>query len=396
MSKAQKISYAETAPSAMGRASAVAKTPKSLDKNLTDKWSPDRVNALVTSLEDGNIRGGYWVLNQNGEGATIAFCFKNSDGGIFGLTVGHLFQSVGDSVFVFLHKHPTPAPVHGYVRSCAAWDEMDYEMIEVGEVVSLDTETDSAVFEIARINGRVDLLKLLPRSGLGDHDLALPRPCLNPLPPVKSVVCVVYGAVTRGNVCIVSTPSLAKEDAQDEAVEGDIGFELQSGCTAFATDDGDCGALYLDVNDSSPLAMHHAFVRYRWPGYEKPAEYESFGVPLARIMAKHPDQFDKEMYGELEIASDSMDGGEQLGLSGSVRDEHRQGAVTNTSHQIKTFPVKIVTGNVDELLAAKEKKAKMKPDDGTLNRRNATKSVSGQIHQWKNVKVTNGNPTNMN
>ncbi|CAB9523926.1 expressed unknown protein [Seminavis robusta] len=359
MAKAQKTSYAETAPSAMGRAPAVAST------KLTDQLSPNRGNALkVTSLEDGNIRGGYWVLNQDGEGATIVFCYKNSDGGIFGLTVGHLFQNVGDSVFVFLRNHPTPAPVPGYVRSCAAWDEMDYELIEVGGVVSLDEETDSAVFEVndAHIKGRVDLLKLLRRSGRGDRDLVLPRPCLNPLPPGRQDF-LEDESDGDGRAAMDKKPAAKAApdpnskpfDRVDDAMEVDIGFELESGCTASATDDGDCGALLLDANDSSPLAMHHALVRYPWPGYNKPVEYGSFGVPLAPIMAKHPDQFDKEMYGELETASDSMDGGGRLSVSGSVRDGLRQGAVTNTSHQIKTSPVKIVTGNVDELLAAREK-----------------------------------------
>lgn len=364
----------------------MARTPNTLDKTLTDKWSPNRDEYMkVTSLQDGNIRGGYWVLNKNGESATIAFCFKNSEGYIFGLTIAHLFESVGDPVFVFLLHNPTPTPVE-YARSDAMIEQMDYEMIEIGEVVAMDVKTDSAIFEVTDdcVKGRIDLLRLLPRSGLGDRELVLPRPSLSAVRPISQTKCAVYGAASRGTLCTVSTPYLEPKDARENALAGDVGFEKESGCLEQATQDGDCGALYLDVADGCPQAMHHAMICYRWPGTDKPHEYESFGVSLAPVMATHQEQFDEQMYGSIEAPSDNMDGGEQ----GSGCDERRKGAVSTKTFQIKTFPVKVVKGDVSELLASREKKGKTNPYEGVnLDRSNAVRTVSGQIYRWTNVRA---------
>lgn len=48
--------------------------------------------------------------------------------------------------------------------------------------------------------------------------------------------------------------------------------------------------------------MHHAMVRYEYTKEDEPDEFESFGVPLSLIMAKHPEQFDAEMFGTIEAA----------------------------------------------------------------------------------------------
>ena len=55
---------------------------KKLDtKEIAAKWTPvlERVrrgSQKICGLADGNIRGGYWVLNKQGSSATIAFLFK--------------------------------------------------------------------------------------------------------------------------------------------------------------------------------------------------------------------------------------------------------------------------------------------------------------------------------
>jgi len=389
MSKAQKTSYEETAPSAMGRASAVARTANTLDETLIAKWTPNREEFMkVTSLQDGNIRGGYWVLNADGASATIAFCFKNKEGRIFGLTTAHLFSTagrkhdgVGEAVFVFLLRNPTET-FFPYVRSDTMLNQMDYEMLEIGEVVAVDKTTDSAIFEVTNddVKGRVDVLKLLPRSGLGDRELVLPRPSLCPLLSEVGTKCALYGATTRGNLCILETPSLEASD--EAAIASDVGFEKESSCNEPATKDGDCGAAYVDVTDGHPIAIHHAMIAYSWPGVQKPNEHVSFGVPLAKIMAKHPNYFGEDTYGSIEVP---FNGGEQQHVSDSGIHQRRNGAHSTPSHQVKTFPVKIVKGNVEELL--QERQTNPYANAKKLDRSNARKTVSGQIYHWGHVKI---------
>ena len=332
MSKVQKQSSSETPRSR-------AAESNHFDHALTESWSPDRddrTSQKVTSLEDGNIRGGYWVLNKDGDGATLAFCFQNSFGRIFGLTVGHLFEAVGTSVFVFLHNEPTETPEANTSL---------YEMMEIGAIVSKDVATDSAVFEVttASLKHRFDLLQLIPKAGLGNHRLTLPRPSLNPLPPTNQAKVVIFGAWTRGRKCTVSTPSVPLDETEHSAsLFKDIGFEDESSDEKRPTYDGDCGALLVDVTNGYPIAMHHAIFKFSWPGTEKPPQFEAHGVPLSLIMAKHPEQFDEQMFGSIETGPDG-DRGEQDGSA--VGAERRQEAHTTASLQIKKFAVKIVKGD---------------------------------------------------
>mmetsp|Transcript_22827 Transcript_22827/g.33711 ORF Transcript_22827/g.33711 Transcript_22827/m.33711 type:complete len:83 (+) Transcript_22827:474-722(+) len=53
----------------------------------------------VRSEEDGLFMGCDWVLNSQGQGATLSFCFLNPEGTeCFGLTVGHLTDTVDKSI----------------------------------------------------------------------------------------------------------------------------------------------------------------------------------------------------------------------------------------------------------------------------------------------------------
>jgi hypothetical protein len=84
---------------AAGKAAAIS-TP--LDDAVVEKWSPkrnQRTAIKVVSLEDGNIRGGHWILTKTGKAVTISFLWKNSTGKIYGLTTGHSF-ALGDRVCV--------------------------------------------------------------------------------------------------------------------------------------------------------------------------------------------------------------------------------------------------------------------------------------------------------
>ena len=65
--------------------------------DLRKQWTPNRHlcsvdrSKKVRSAEDGPIRGGDWVLNSSGGGATLSFCFEGANGqDLYGLTVGHL------------------------------------------------------------------------------------------------------------------------------------------------------------------------------------------------------------------------------------------------------------------------------------------------------------------
>jgi hypothetical protein len=310
----------------------------------------------VVSLEDGNIRGGHWVLNKDGDGCTIAFLWKNSSGRIFGLTTAHSFETIGDSVFVFLHGEPTPITYedhHGFV----------YEMMEVGEVVSINQDTDSIVFEVTCIftKHRFDLLKLDRKSGLGDRELRLPRPSLHPSPPTDDSKVIILGAKSRGKRCIVSTPRNEDDEnwlfkhtpeqrAQNEKLRGyseenEIGFELEAGPTRFPAFNGDCGALYLDYLTGFPLAMHHALVHFNLPRDDEPDEYEAYGFPLSLIMAKHPEQFDAEMFGPLEPAavgdSEQDETNTRFQPSDGASARWHRASRTTTCFQVQKFNVTI-------------------------------------------------------
>jgi len=179
-------------------------------------------------------------------------------------------------VWVILCSYNEPTETH-------AADSHLYKMLEIGEIVSKDEATDSAVFKMTNssIENHFNLLKLLFKSGLGDQQLDLPRPSLDPLPPTEQANVMIYGAWTRGARCTIWNPSVALGDSEESAaLFKDVGFEKEPSCLKRATDDGDCGALYLDAINGCPVAMHHALIKFYWPGTDKPDEFESYGVAL--------------------------------------------------------------------------------------------------------------------
>jgi hypothetical protein len=76
---------------------------------LKEEWSLQRASRLANKiriLEDGPFCGGEFVLNKDGEAATLTFHFSfKSDK--FGLTVGNLARQVGDPIFAFAKSNPT-------------------------------------------------------------------------------------------------------------------------------------------------------------------------------------------------------------------------------------------------------------------------------------------------
>lgn len=282
-----------------------------LDYDVIEHWPTEPMhhnNRRVYSLENGNIRGGHWILNRMGQAVTVAFFWRNSRGHILGLTVGSPFQ-LHDPVFVFLYSKKT---------------QFYYQLKEIGKVISKDLSTDSVVFEVTQLEHRFDLLRLAPESGLGDRELRLPRPSLNPELPLLGSKAILYGAMSQGRFCRMSTTNH----------DGKIGFEGEFRSTTQATQAGDCGALYLDLRTGAPLAMHHSMTTFEFPygNSNRPNEFESYGIPLTLIMAKHFEQFDPQMFGIIESAFIEPDNPEP---------EHcRQGA-RETTLQVHKFPVTI-------------------------------------------------------
>jgi hypothetical protein len=237
-------------------------------------WSPpdarlNRPEKTVSSLEDGNLRGGNFVLDCEGNATTLSFAFEK-DENIYGLTAGHL-ADVGDAVFVFLLSSKTPND----------FDEGEsYEMVEAGAVVSKNVETDSLIFEINNpyMDGKVDALKLVRGYGLHDRSVILPEPSTTPTLVDPSKKVVVHGAMRRGESARVKVPY--KSTPGQVSKVGDVGIESVGDDGARPpTSGGDCGSLYV-TDAGRAIAMHHCLTGQAAP-------FVSYGIPLAHIMAKH-------------------------------------------------------------------------------------------------------------
>ncbi len=125
-------------------------------ESLKSLWSPGRDersakgDVKVRSASDGSLRGGDWVLNEKGQGATLSFCFSYNKK-FYGLTVGYLAASVGESVFRFSDSEKLPIPIPDGGSDDKKDDddrEEIYMMFEIGRVVSMSKSTDSMVFEL--------------------------------------------------------------------------------------------------------------------------------------------------------------------------------------------------------------------------------------------------------
>ena len=235
------------------------------------EWSPegDRAGRFptkkVVGILESPLRGGMFVNHQLPCGlsrsTTLSFCFTY-EGKNFGLTAGHL-ADVGDTICAFVSGVPN--------------DAQFYEHARIGEVVSKSLTTDSLVFEIDE-GVDVEPLKLAKKSGLGDNEIVLPVPG-EYTPPLNGKVLIGYGAQRRGAHGIVRTPNLGVQIGE-YAYAGDIGIASED-VSKGLTDPGDCGTIFVD--QSSHLYYFHQALVTREQGILK----ESFGVPLAKILACH-------------------------------------------------------------------------------------------------------------
>lgn len=244
--------------------------------NVRDQWTPERSKRAINgekqvrSAKDGPLMGGDWILNDQGEGATLSFCFRNSEGTeTYGLTVGHLANSVGKSVFRFTESDPIPVP---------DGEGEEYFMCDIGEVTSISKETDSLVFKIDDLE-KDDCspmqIALSSQSHLTLDDNLL---SLTKTPPLGGTM-VGFGAQRRGVHCHVVVPSLASSGTW--SLSGDIGLESSSGSTDAATDGGDCGTIFFLLEGGAPVYFHHVL------NCDPDGKKISFGVPLSKILSAH-------------------------------------------------------------------------------------------------------------
>jgi hypothetical protein len=179
-------------------------------EELEEMWTLDRSDRAsanemkVCSIDGGSrsLRGGDFVLNENGAATTLSFCFETNDAR-YGLTAGHLAATTGQTIYAFFKDDPDfVGDEHGGPNP-----NMVYQMVKIGEVTSKSCKTDSLVFKI-QDEIKVDLLKLALKAG-PKGELVLPEPELDPTPPSVGTVLVGYGAQRRGCVARVSTPAIS-------------------------------------------------------------------------------------------------------------------------------------------------------------------------------------------
>ena len=242
------------------------------------QWTPERNQRAITrskkvrSADDGPLMGGDWVLNEEGGGATLSFCFKNPEGTeCYGLSVGHLTQSVGDSIFRFAESEPIAVLNDEN-------DKEEYFMFEIGNVTSISTGTDSMVFKMNLEDDQYDPLRI----ALSDQShITLNKNLLSlaKVPTKKFSLLAGFGAQRRGARCMVRVPS--KDSPSQHSFVGDIGLESASQSSFAATDGGDCGAIFCSIENGAPVCVHHVLSQY------SDNKKISYGVPLLKILAAH-------------------------------------------------------------------------------------------------------------
>lgn len=243
------------------------------------KWSPNREQRYATkkirSARDGPLRGGDWLLNADGQAATLSFCFEFQRE-VYGLTVGHLCpKGIGQSIFCFSESTMLENPVpdgDSDIESPGEW----YFMFEIGEVVSKSLTTDSLVFKLYHnVVDVADFKTLAELSGL-ERPLELPDPKKSPKRPAIGDRLVGFGAQRRGAYGIVNSPSETSNG--DFSQIGNIGIQSPEGTDKKLTDPGDCGTVFVSL-DGTPLYFYHCS--------NTNIPKTSLGFPLAEVMSRH-------------------------------------------------------------------------------------------------------------
>lgn len=253
---------------------------------LKTLWSPGRDERSakgdnkVRSASDGSLRGGDWVLNEKGQGATLSFCFFYNKK-FYGLTVGHLAASIGESIFRFSDSKKLPIPIPEDFNDETKDDEDReeiYMMFEIGRVVSISKSTDSLVFEL---NDDIPLspdktVTIEPNSTIV---LELPKGVnhvMPPPPPLKGTDLIGFGASRRGCHGIVDVPSMTI--AHEMSKKGNICMMSPEGPNTRLTYPGDCGTIFFDL-ECNGIYFHHCGTQVE--------PWKSYGFPLWEVMSKH-------------------------------------------------------------------------------------------------------------
>ena len=219
--------------------------------------APMKVRSLAGNAR--KLRGGDWISCGAADGQmTLAVAWKRGPKQ-YGLTVYHPFHEdgrrIGSGVYAFNSDVALPfsKPSGDVVYK--------HKAIQIGNVVSIDAETDSLVFEIFP-NIEIDPFAVA-LSG-DDNNVCyvnFPKPdSLSPNLPDLGTKLVMYGAARRGMIgsCVEMLPN-------DDALRADKSTRLTT--RSFDSNDGvvngetklsfggDCGALYID-EDGAPWGMH--------------------------------------------------------------------------------------------------------------------------------------------
>ena len=251
-------------------------------QRVFNSWSPRRRargSKKIRGLASGPFRGGDFVVNSDGVAATCSFCFKVGSKA-YGLTVGHLAPVIGEPIYAFADEGPL--------------------VKNLGKVVSHSVSTDSLIFSIAE-DIPIAENRLAEKSILGERELVPPTPGMHVIHP-RGTIMVGYGAQGRGAIGAVSEPGLSQRVGYCNA--GDIGIS-DPDYGAVLTEDGDCGAIFIDEEGRYGPSMHNIL-------WTKPdGRNESYGVPLATIFANHA------LLGGGEDSTSSVEQTQQASIFGS-------------------------------------------------------------------------------
>jgi len=263
---------------------------------LKNKWSPGRVDRIEKGIlkintDDPSLCGGDWISNIGGRSVTLSFVFWK-DGKYFGLTVAHIFESLGDKVYSFFKKDEVPLPEGNPLVGGDKENEDEFDpnpekneseslaIYEIGKVVSLSRSTDSVIFEFL---DDIEMKPPLTVKVASDVTRVIQLPeieseVLGPPPPTVGKSLVGFGARRRGFHAIVAIPSTNQKDNLATVPQGSICITSKENNKERITYDGDCGTIFMDLECNAAYFHHDGTKSEPW---------KSFGTPLWNIMRKH-------------------------------------------------------------------------------------------------------------
>ncbi|CAB9531230.1 expressed unknown protein [Seminavis robusta] len=255
-------------------------------RELQERWTPNRLEKGIIKIKKPgpSLCGDDWVCNSNGDGATLSFVFWKH-GKYYGLTVGHLFKAIGDTVLSFIKP---PVDVGGDEEKKESEEEKEPKeekepvslpVYVIGKVVSWSQSTDSVVFQFVD-DIEVEPYKVKEAAGL-TRDIHLPpleSVATGPPPPLAAKTLVGFGARRRGFHAKVAIPSMNRAKVgQTEVPDGVCITNAES--RDRITYHGDCGTIFIDL-DCNGIYFHHAGTQGE--------PWKSYGHPLWDVMRKHP------------------------------------------------------------------------------------------------------------